>query len=94
MNERDLEVRLQRIESAINELYRLIEVPSPLQTGAGAALHASAATANANPMGASDAVVELIHAGKLIAAIKQQRADSGMGLADAKAYVEQVQRQL
>lgn len=91
MNERDLEARMQRIEAALNEIYRLLEVPSPLGADAAAGV---ALSPPANPLGASDAVVDLIRENNLIAAIKQHRTETGFGLAESKAFVDEVNRQL
>lgn len=90
MNERDLEARLQRLEGAVNEIYRLLEMPSPLAGGQAA----GAPAVSAHPLGASDAVVQSIRENKKILAIKQHREETGVGLAEAKHFVEQVERQL
>ena len=92
MNERDLENRLQRLEGAVNEIYRLLEMPSPLQSNDAPAFVGQ--SVGGNPMGASDEVIEWIRAGKKIKAIKQHREDTGVGLAEAKDFVERLDRQL
>ncbi|WP_293699165.1 ribosomal protein L7/L12 [uncultured Agrococcus sp.] len=92
MNEREQELRIQRLEAAVNEIYRLLEMPSPLSHSS--ALTDAGHTASANPMGASDEVIEWVRAGKKIRAIKQHREDTGVGLAEAKEFVDRLDRQV
>lgn len=96
MREDELERRMKKLEDAVHNLYRLIEIPSPYEypdapVVSGAAL---SSPSQSPQVAVSQRVLSEISAGKLIKAIKIQREETGMGLAEAKQAVEAARAQL
>lgn len=77
----DLEARIALLEQHVDWLYAQSGRQGPYGTQ-------YAEPAPEWPYPVSPAVLEIMQAGSLIQAIKQQRAETGQGLAEAKAAVD------
>lgn len=79
---RDLEQRLARVEGLLDSIFAQAGVEPPADAGPGEL------RIGGTPVSAE--VVELKRAGRPIEAIKQLRAETSLGLAEAKKIVDQI----
>ena len=80
MDEEELRQRIENLERRLDWLY--------LATGHGYAGGAAAQVAGGPTGAASPAVLDLVRQGNKIAAIKQYREETGVGLREAKDFVD------
>lgn len=73
MSERELYQRIARLEYLVQNLYSHLDLPAPTPDASA---------------GLSAAVQQELAAGNTIAAIKQYRAETGVGLEEAKAAID------
>ena len=90
MNNSEAERRIAKLEQAVHDLYALLEIPSPYSVPdapnvSGAAL---SAPSRSPQVVVSARVLAEAQAGRMIQAVKLQREETGMGLAEAKRAVE------
>ena len=90
MREDEADRRIAKLEQAVHDLYALLEIPSPYSVPdapvvSGAAL---SAPSHSPQMVVSARVLAEAQAGRMIQAVKLQRQETGMGLAEAKRTIE------